>query len=350
MPPPRHYPVSKAGSQRFPLGTVVQSKSGVTSKVEQQVRDRLVEAGFSIHKGRSAIQCGHESGRDNYPILTPDILIRKTKVCVEVDSSYTHGVEEQKDRTRNALLADVGWQVVRLRLGGLHPIGEHDVVVEGSSVTVDAMTALVAAVSDAVAGRPGTVRRIAKKAATGPRTKSRLGAIAPHKYYENAFYVSWVVDSGEQLRMVAMDSGRYLARALGWEAPRFVCNLGLDLLPRAKWRAALLVNLEQMSATDFAPVSEFPWGDDLFLGEQAARLRPPGKFHLGMSSSWFTCNLDGFESSTQTSLLGEAGELARLHPDAVDRGWRIAGVEARSGRYGNYQEIRIACDDAGPHN
>jgi hypothetical protein len=327
------------------LGTIVQSKNPVTSKVEQQVRERLVEAGFLVHKGRSAIQCGHEPVRNNFPILTPDILIRRTKVCVEVDTAYSHGDEEQQDRTRNVLLADVGWHVVRLRLGGLDPIGEHDVVVEGAAVTVDAMTALVAAVSDAVAGRPGTVRRIVKTVSTGPRTKSRLGAIAPHKYYENAFYVSWALDSGEQLRMVAMDSGRYLARALGGEVPRFVCNLGLDRVPRAQWRAALLAVLETMSATDFAPVSEFPWGDELFLGDQAAALRLLGKFYLGTSVSWFTCNLDGFDSLTVTSLLGEAGELARLHPAAVAGGWRIAGVEARTGRYGTYQEIHLAHDD-----
>ena len=145
-----------------------------------------------------------------------------------------------------------------------------------------------------------------------------------------------------------MDFGRYLARALGGEVPRFVCNLGSDLIPRAQWRAALLAVLEDMSATDFAPVSQFPWGDSLFLGDQVAALRLPGKFHMGLSSWWFTCNLEGFESSTRTSLRGEAGELAHLHPEAVGRGWRIASVDARSGWQGNYQEIRLVRDDASP--
>jgi len=302
----------------------------------------LIEAGLTVHKGRSAIQCGHDSGRDNFPILTPDILISRTKVCVEVDTAYTHADEEQKDRTRNALLAEVGWRVVRLRLGGLNPIGDHDVVVESQSVTADAMTALVAAVSDAVAGRPGTVRRIAKKGSAAPRKKSRLGAIAEHQYYDHAFYISWVLDSGELLRLVAMDSGRYLARTLGgWEAPRFVCHLGLQQIPRDQWRAVLLPLLAGMSEADFGTSSTFPWGDKLFVGDQATSVHVSPKFNVGASSGGVTSNLEGVNSWNGVSLAADDIELARLHPGAVDAGWRISEVRARSGWHGTYQEIHL---------
>jgi hypothetical protein len=65
---------------KYPVGTVIQSRNLTTSQTEQQVRDKLVAAGFTVHKGRSGIQCGHEPQRNNFPILTPDILISKTKV------------------------------------------------------------------------------------------------------------------------------------------------------------------------------------------------------------------------------------------------------------------------------
>lgn len=327
---------------RFPLGTVVQSRSSAVSKTERQVRDKLVESGLTVHKGRSAIQCGSEPLRGNFPILTPDIIISKTKVCVEVDPAYTHAEKETVDKTRNNLLAAVGWQVVRLRLGGLEPIGEHDVVVESENVTKEAITALVAAVADAVAGRPGTVRRILKKSSPIPKNKkSRLGAIAAHKYYDNAFYISWTLESGGVVRMVAMDSGRYLAGSEGWEAPRFIRHLGLHNVPRTQWRGRLEPLLEDMGVDDFAPASTFPWGDRLFVGSQANAIRLPPKFHIGMSEWSITANVEGADTWTPVSLCAKETELVRLHPEAVNAGWRIKDVQFPSGRYGAYQAIHL---------
>lgn len=305
------------------------------------VMEKLAESGISVNTERSSIQCGHEPERDNYPNLTPDILISDSKVCVEVDTAYTHGDEEAKDRTRNALLAEVGWQVVRLRLGGLEPIGEHDVVVEHSSVTKEVIVALVTAVSDAVAGRAGTVRRIQKKKGVTPRNKSRLGAIAEHKYYDNAFYVSWELASDEVLRMVAMDSGCYLARADGSGAPRFVCHVGLHQIPRAQWRGVLEPLLRAMDEANFVPVSTFPWGDELFIGEQSAAINISSKFNLGAPGWGLTANLVGVDSWTAVALCAGDTALAQLHPEAVDAGWWIAGVEARTGYRGPYQAIQL---------
>lgn len=100
------------------------------------------------------------------------------------------------------------------------------------------MRALVAAISDAAAGRPGTVRRKKEKVAA-PRKKSSLMPSPSTKHRDNAVYVSWTLDSGRVLRMVAMDSGRYLAIATGWETPRFICSLDLLQTPRTQWRTIL---------------------------------------------------------------------------------------------------------------
>lgn len=325
---------------RYAAGTVVQSRSTAVSKTEEQVRNRLVAAGLSVHKGRSAIQCGFEPSRSNYPLLTPDILISKTKVCVEVDSGFTHAGMEGRDTTRNALLADVGWQVVRLRLGGLAPIGEHDVVVEAQVASLEAISALVEAVADAVAGRPGTVRRITKKKIAESRPVSKLGAMAAHKYYDNAFYVSWSIN-GTVLRLVAMDSGRYLARATGQEAPRFVRHLGLDEVPRKKWRTTLLPILEGMTLDQFEPVATFPWGEQIFVGEQASAVLLSHKFHLGVPEWSTTANIEGFDSWAPTSISARGKVVVELHPAAVTDGWRFTSVVSKSGYRGPYQRIDI---------
>jgi hypothetical protein len=168
-----------------------------------------------------------------------------------------------------------------------------------------------------------------------------LGAIAEHKYYENAYYVSWQLDSGRVERMVAMDHGRYLAIAEGWEAPRFICPLGLDELPRRQWRTALQDILEDMSDTDFVPKSRFPWGDELFIGEQASTIRIPPKFHLGASTWQFAANIAGVDTFTETALCADRDMQTELHPEAVERGWQIAAVGQRTGKHGAYQEIQL---------
>ncbi|MDQ0676555.1 hypothetical protein QFZ36_004181 [Pseudarthrobacter siccitolerans] len=332
---------AKSSGPYYQAGTVIQSRNLSTSKTEQEVRDKLVAAGFRVHKGRSAIQCGHEPERNNFPVLTPDILISKTKVCVEVDPAYTHAGKEREDKRRNDLLAGVGWQVVRLRLGGLGPIGEHDVLAQSEVVTKHVIEALVLALSDAMAGRPGTIRKVKKKEPVTTRPQSRLGAIAEHKYYYNAFYISWKLNSGAVLRMVAMDSGRYLAISERSEAPRFICMLGLDKVPRQQWRSTVQGILERMSDSDFTPSSTFPWGNDLFIGDHAHAVREAPKFYLGAASFELTANIDGADEYTEVAVCAGGKVLTQLHPKAVERGWRIGTVRTRTVRNDTYQEIQL---------
>ncbi|GGG68208.1 hypothetical protein GCM10011374_35680 [Kocuria dechangensis] len=328
---------------KYPVGTVVQSKNPTTSKLEEQVRGKLVAAGLQVHQGRSAIQCDQDPIHGNYPVLTPDVLVSRSKVCVEIDSEKTHTEEVDNDRSRNALLAGVGWTVVRLRLGGLEAIGDYDVVCEASVPSAAAIDALVAAVTDAVDGVPGTVRRIAKKtAAPRKKEKSRLGAVAAHSHHDGAYYASWTLEDGEKLRLIIMDEGRWLAAESGHGAPRFIRLLELHRVDRKKWREELEGLFTTTDTEELVPVSKYPWGEEFFIGPQADKVHLYDKFHPGMERWALTANLDGPAGWGPGGISGSEGvTLADLHPEAIACGWRLTAVAWDSGYRGDFQRLEI---------
>jgi very-short-patch-repair endonuclease len=66
----------------------------------------------------------------------PDIVIPELRIAVEYDTIGRFGLEhvgrtEPKDRRKDRMLRAVGWEVVRLRLGKLQPLGPFDVVCTG---------------------------------------------------------------------------------------------------------------------------------------------------------------------------------------------------------------------------
>jgi hypothetical protein len=324
------------------VGKVVQSRNFEMSKLELTVRQKLEAAGLVLHKGRSAVQCDFDPARGNWPIITPDLLLKGAKVAIEVDTAFTH-TNVENDRFRNKLLADVGWTTVRLRLGGLGPLGEHDVTTESDTPTVAVVAALVEAVGDAVAGRAGQVRHVPKaiRPAREPAPKSRLGAVAAHQYVENGHYVSWTLNSGEVLRLVAMDSGHYLAAQHGHDAPWFVKRLSLDGIPRKQWRGQLLELLGSMDDSEFHGVSRYPWGDELFVGVHASAVNVYGKFQIGCTSWDATANIEGADSATATAFMVGSEIAAELHPEAQDAGWTIGSFSAVSGYRGEFQRFEL---------
>jgi len=90
-------------------------------------------------------------GRHRLMTLTPDIALVAHRIDVEVDPcgassrGYSHRGEEERDASRNALMAEAGWTVIRLRLGAAEcmSIGPCDVVVESGSFTQAASRALL---------------------------------------------------------------------------------------------------------------------------------------------------------------------------------------------------------------
>jgi hypothetical protein len=75
----------------------------------------------------------------------PDILLPELRVAIEYDSTGRHGLEhvgrrEEADRRKDRALRAAGWEVVRIRTGGLPALGPYDLRVSGlTRGTVDAL-------------------------------------------------------------------------------------------------------------------------------------------------------------------------------------------------------------------
>jgi hypothetical protein len=321
-----------------PIGTLVPGNVE-SSKLEDQVRGKLTIAGVELQEERLGIQCGFDEARNRYPVLTPDFLIPSAKVCIEIDPENTHSDRVEQDRVRNELLIAAGWRVVRLRMGGLKAIGDGDVVSEAGSFTVAAAAALVDAIADAVDGRPGVVRTVKRKP-MAPMKKSRMGAIREDEYKLGVHNVRWSLDNGEVLDLAVVDGGRYLGRVMKSEFPRYVRTLDFHGTPKDQWRKLLGPLFESMDASEFEPVSTFPWGDSMFIGPQADTIRLKDKFNPFGYGETFTTNLEGFEEHDAAIIQGTGGAvLVELHAEAIALGWEIQSVRTDSGRYGDYQEI-----------
>ena len=66
----------------------------------------------------------------------PDIIVAELRVVIEYDTTGRFGLEhvgprEHSDRRKDTLLRQAGWEVVRVRCGGLQPIGPYDVRASG---------------------------------------------------------------------------------------------------------------------------------------------------------------------------------------------------------------------------
>jgi hypothetical protein len=245
----------------------------------------------------------------------------------------------EQDRRRNELLAEAGWRVVRLRLGGLKAIGEWDVVSDSGTITLAAVPALVETIADAVAGRRGVVRTVKRKP-TAARKSSRLGAIREDEYKYGVHNMKWKLASGESLHLAVVGDGRYLGRVEKSEFPRYVRPLELADTPKEDWRKVLEPLLEGMDDSQFKSVSRFTWGDSLFIGPQAGQIRLHEKFSPFGPGEGLTINLDGVTEYNDALIQGADGAvLAELHSEAIALGWRIESVQERTGRYGDYQEL-----------
>lgn len=309
-----------------------------TSKLEEQAHAKLTVAGIQLHDERLGIQCGFDAARNKYPVLTPDFLVLDAKVCVEIDPENTHADRVDQDRRRNELLAQAGWRVVRLRLGGLGAIGEWDVVSDSGTLTVAALSALVEAIGDAAAGRPGRVRTVKRKP-TAPRKSSLLGAIREDEYKFGVHNVRWKL-KGKVLDLAIVDNGRYLGRVMKSEFPRYVRPLDLQGKPKDQWRAVLKSLFETMEGSDFEPASTFPWGDSMFVGLQAGKIRLHEKFNPFGPGERFTTNLEGVVEYDEAIIQGADGAvLAELHAEAISVGWQINELQAHTGKYGDYLEV-----------
>lgn len=104
------------------------------SAAESALRADLA-ATLLFTEGANAVRVGRPFFRHRE--VWPDILLPELRIAVEYDTPGRHGLEhvgrrETTDRRKDALLRAAGWEVVRVRTGGLQPLGPHDVVVRTS--------------------------------------------------------------------------------------------------------------------------------------------------------------------------------------------------------------------------
>lgn len=113
-----------------------------TSMTEQRLRAMLGER-IRLHHRVNAVHIARTfHGRSE---VWPDILVPQLRIAVEYDdpgrSRRAHlGLKEASDVEKDEALAEVGWEVVRIRAGGLDAIGANSIVCRAlSPAVVDAV-------------------------------------------------------------------------------------------------------------------------------------------------------------------------------------------------------------------
>jgi very-short-patch-repair endonuclease len=137
-----------------------------TSQTEQRLR-MLIGERIRLHHGVNAVRIARTFfGRQE---VWPDILVPQLRIAIEYDdpgrSRRAHkGLKEASDVEKDEALREVGWEVIRIRGGGLEPLGAHSI----------ACTSLTAAVADEVVARMRLIRGDAAVDAVAV-DRSRLG-------------------------------------------------------------------------------------------------------------------------------------------------------------------------------
>ncbi|MEI5582434.1 MULTISPECIES: hypothetical protein [unclassified Agromyces] len=100
-----------------------------TSMTEQRLRVLLGER-LRLHHRANAVRTARMFyGRQE---VWPDILVAELRIAIEYDdpgrSGRAHrGLKQGSDHEKDAALREVGWEVIRIRGGGLPPLGPYSV-------------------------------------------------------------------------------------------------------------------------------------------------------------------------------------------------------------------------------
>jgi very-short-patch-repair endonuclease len=109
-----------------------------TSQVEQRLRVLLGER-IRLHHRVNAVRTARMFyGKQE---VWPDILVPQLRIAVEYDdpgkSRRAHrGLKEASDLEKDEALREVGWEVIRIRAGGLESFGPHSIVCRSLTVAV----------------------------------------------------------------------------------------------------------------------------------------------------------------------------------------------------------------------
>lgn len=110
-------------------GSLYSDGNTATSKLEMSIRRDLERRGFRFYpQGTALITYPDEKGKKHR--YTPDMICKNRKLIVEVDPLFTHEGKEDDDARRGRLYQQLGYGVVRIRMGkGMRALGKYDVVI-----------------------------------------------------------------------------------------------------------------------------------------------------------------------------------------------------------------------------
>ncbi|MEB0307048.1 hypothetical protein QN345_17255 [Cryobacterium sp. 10I1] len=128
-----------------------------TSATEQRLRVALGERIRLPHRVNAVRISRTFYGK---PEVWPDIIIPALRIAIEYDDpgrdGLAHrGLKEASDREKDAALNEVGWEVIRVRAGGLTELGRHSIVCRAvTTAVVDRILELLVEIrgSEAVSG------------------------------------------------------------------------------------------------------------------------------------------------------------------------------------------------------
>jgi hypothetical protein len=110
---------------------------------EQRLRAMLGERVRLHHRANAVRTARMFYGRQE---VWPDILVAELRIAIEYDdpgrSRRAHrGLKEGSDVEKDEALREVGWEVIRIRAGGLEPLGPYSIVCR--SVTAEVVDEVV---------------------------------------------------------------------------------------------------------------------------------------------------------------------------------------------------------------
>lgn len=125
-------------------GELYSGGNTATSKLEQQFRDGLESAHCPLHpQGTMIITYPDENGRMHK--YTPDLIMKKRKVIIEIDPEFTHAGKENDDFARGLRYQECGYGVIRVRMGKtLRALGKYDIVIPHQEFSPDLIPAIIA--------------------------------------------------------------------------------------------------------------------------------------------------------------------------------------------------------------
>lgn len=124
-----------AGAARVPVGGAFVSTWAPkpASAVEADLRQRIAER-YEFDLAPNAIRVAQPFFA--HLEVWPDIVIAELAIAIELDTVGRHGLEhvgrrETIDRRKDRMTRAAGWEVIRIRLGKLQPLGPFDVCASG---------------------------------------------------------------------------------------------------------------------------------------------------------------------------------------------------------------------------